>query len=93
MDAVRVDADGREVKAPSASAVYRKAARWLDSSPIGNHIMAYACLMVEPDGAAHKKRIDHLRCWLGDPYIDGGHTDDVRVLALLLMSEIAKDEQ
>jgi hypothetical protein len=77
-----------------ASAVYRRAAEWMDRQPEDRHIMAYACLMSEPDNV-HEERCAHLKEWLGSEYIDAGiwSAHEARVLALLLMAEIARDEE
>jgi hypothetical protein len=80
------------MKARSASAIYRKAAEWMDKQPVAR-LMAFACLKVAPNDY-HPDRLRHIEKILGDCYIDQ-HCFDVNagVLALLLMSEIAKDEQ
>jgi hypothetical protein len=76
-----------------ASAVYRKAAEIIDA---GKAItMAYACLRFEPEAARHTASLAHFAEWLGERYPDSnsGAAKEHRVLALLLMAEISRDEE
>jgi hypothetical protein len=77
-----------------ASAVYRKAAEWMDRQPADRHILAYACMQAAPEDP-HTARCYHLRKWLGNEYIDSEvwGVQQARVLALLLMAEISRDEE
>lgn len=82
----------RPATALSASAVYLRAAEWLDAKPFT--IMAYACLKAVPRDN-HSERCRHMAARLGSAYPDNDFTDrgDAGVLTLLLLSEIAKDEE
>ena len=73
------------------SEIYLKAAEWLVKNP--GHILAYACLIVAPR-EDHPSRCQHLRKWLGSEYPEQNNDErEYSVLALLFMSEIAKDEE
>jgi hypothetical protein len=75
-----------------ASEIYRKAAEWMDEQQTAR-LMAFACLKVAPD-EYHPDRLRHIEEILGDKYVDLTCYDlNAEVLCLLLMSEIAKDEQ
>jgi hypothetical protein len=107
---VRADDGGREMKARSASAIYRKAAEMVagsedDASCLAieevcgrraqtgwaTHTTEYREFFSPSDEAKHGV---WGRRWADDGYEYGDPTvRECRVLALLLMSEIAKDEQ
>ena len=74
-----------------ASEVYRKAAEWADINE--GRLLAFACLSVEGNGS-HSKRLAHMETILESRYVDQWeHDNNTLVLCLLLMSEIAKDEE
>jgi hypothetical protein len=95
---VRADDGGREMKARSASAIYREAAKRIENGKNG-----YSCCAV--DGAAgnssdewhplvskYRSMFDEGAGFISQ-YEKYSDARELRILALLLMSEIAKDEQ
>jgi hypothetical protein len=92
-----------EMKARSASAIYRQAAELIDSGH-----MAFSCCAISQAECGEDERIYDSECAERRAYTSLFSPDDAndawglgwgrkskicRVLALLLMSEIAKDEQ
>jgi hypothetical protein len=75
-----------------ASEIYRKAAEWMAEQQTAR-LMAFACLSVAPNDN-HIERLAHMEELLGGKYVDLTCYDlNAEVLCLLLMREIAKDEQ